>query len=74
MTKMNQAVTVHTFKSPHSEGRGRWTHLCEFEVSQPSLESEFGDSQGYTEKLCLKNQKKNDQTVLSYQKHNSRKF
>jgi hypothetical protein len=33
------------------EGRGRW--ISEFEASQPGLQSEFQDSQGYTEKTCL---------------------
>ena len=29
---------------------------------QPGLQSEFQDSQGYTEKLCLKKQKQNHKT------------
>jgi hypothetical protein len=36
-------------------GRGRW--ISEFE-GQPGLQREFQDSQGYTEKPCLKKTKK----------------
>jgi hypothetical protein len=41
--------------SQHSGGRGRW--ISEFEVSLVYLQSEFQDSQGYTEKPCLEKQK-----------------
>jgi hypothetical protein len=37
-------------------GRGR--RISEFEASQPGLQSEFQDSQDYTEKPCLKKKQK----------------
>jgi hypothetical protein len=37
-------------------GRDRW--VSEFEASLVSLQSEFQDSQGYTEKPCLEKKKK----------------
>jgi hypothetical protein len=37
-------------------GRGRW--ISEFEASLVYIQSEFQDSQGYTEKPCLEKTKK----------------
>jgi hypothetical protein len=39
-------------------GRQRQADFCDFCIrGQPGLQSEFQDSQGYTEKPCLENQK-----------------
>jgi hypothetical protein len=50
--------------SQHLGGRGRW-------ISKPGLQSEFQDSQGYTEKPCLdKTNKKKPTTTTNNNKSN----
>ena len=46
-------AVVHAF---NPKGSGRWMDLCEF-WGQPALQSEFQDSQGYTEKPYLEKPK-----------------
>jgi hypothetical protein len=51
-------VVAHAFNPSTREAEaGRFLSL-----SQPGLQSEFQDSQGYTEKPCLEKQNKNKQT------------
>jgi hypothetical protein len=45
-------------------GRGRW--ISEFEASLVGLQSEFQDSQGYTEKPCLEKPKSKKQANKNY--------
>ena len=52
---MSQAVVVHTFNPSTREAE-----VGGFLSSRPAcIQSEFQDSQGYTEKPCLKKKKKN---------------
>jgi hypothetical protein len=57
-----RAVVVHTFNSSTwaAESGG---FLSSRPQGQPGLQSEFQDSQGYTEKPCLKQQQQNKQTI-----------
>jgi hypothetical protein len=52
---MSQAVVAHTFNPStwEAEAVDFWVR------GQPALQSEFQDSQGYTEKFCLKKPKIN---------------
>jgi hypothetical protein len=51
---------------------GRGKRISEFEVrGQPGLQSEFQDSQGYTEKPCLKT--KQNKTKTKTKKPNNKK-
>ena len=52
---MSRAVVVHTFNPSTREAE-----VGGFLSSRPAcIQSEFQDSQGYTEKPCLKKKKKN---------------
>jgi hypothetical protein len=51
--------------------RQRQTDFCV--RSQPGLESEFQDSQGYTEQPCLKNKTKQNKTNKTKQKQQKKK-
>jgi hypothetical protein len=60
---MCQAAVAHTFNS--SNGRQRQADI--WVRGQPGLQSEFQDSQGYTEKPCLGGKKsmKNVKYIIS---------
>jgi hypothetical protein len=67
--KLSQAVVACTFNSIGRQRQaGFWVR------GQPGLQSEFQDSQGYTEKPCLKKQnKKQNKTKQTKQKAISQK-
>jgi hypothetical protein len=53
--KLGSGGTCLSSQHSGGRGRGRWISWV---LGQPSLQTEFQDSQGYTEKPCLEKKKK----------------
>jgi hypothetical protein len=64
MSRLSQAVVAHTF-NPSTWEASFWVR------GQPGLQSQFQDSQGFTEKLYLKKQKKQKQKQNKTQQNKS---
>jgi hypothetical protein len=60
-------MVVHTF----NPRLGRQKQADFWVWGQPGLQSEFQDSQGYTEKPCLEKQKTNNKTKQNKTKKNT---